>query len=177
MVNLLAKLRSYNQRLKQPHGWEVELTCPRCGSTVIPNFLSWTPNFAIALGNTPTIYADIACRNCGFSLKTVAGEKLVELFAPVSVPRANKRAMIVFTVGVVLLVVVGLVLPAWRAWAWLSVIPLAAIRPLMLWFDYRVTTLRESCACGRSKYKFMGLLGRSMCYRCSNCGRLLRLRN
>jgi hypothetical protein len=31
--------------------------------------------------------------------------------------------------------------------------------------------------CGEPDYVFLGMLGRSYCYRCSSCGRLLRLRD
>jgi hypothetical protein len=43
-------------------------------------------------------------------------------------------------------------------------------------FNRRVYGLKAQCACGQPAYHFMGLLGRTDCYRCATCGRLLRLR-
>jgi hypothetical protein len=50
-------------------------------------------------------------------------------------------------------------------------------RSLGMWFNYQIASIRCWCECGRPGYKFMGLLGRSYCYRCSSCGRRLRLKD
>jgi hypothetical protein len=178
MFDRLSKvLRTFQQRQRHEHGWQVELRCGRCGTTAVPQYLGWTPNARIAFGSRPTIYADLVCPQCAASLTSTAGEKLVELFGPMTMPPENKGAMIAFVLLTVGFVAAGLVIQAWRAWAWLAIIPLLAVRPLMLWFSNRVSSLRRECPCGDPRYLFMGMLGRSMCYRCSACGHLLRLRN
>ncbi|MEW6555699.1 MAG: hypothetical protein AB1384_15630 [Actinomycetota bacterium] len=56
-------------------------------------------------------------------------------------------------------------------------IPLLVLIPLL---DRGTATLRQSCDCGSPDYIFMGMLGRSYCFRCfrcASCGRLLRLRD
>ena len=145
---------------------------------MVPHFLGWTPKSAVGFGAQPTIYAVLACPKCAGSLKETAGKKLVELFEPVSVPSSNTRSITVFVVTATTLIALGLlILPAWRTWAWLSVIPLISLRPLLIWFNYQTTSLRHHCPCGDPQYKFMGLLGRSYCHRCSTCGKLLRVRD
>ena len=51
------------------------------------------------------------------------------------------------------------------------------LQPMILLFNWQVHSPRFRCDCGQPAYKFMGMLGRSYCYRCSSCGRLLRLRD
>jgi hypothetical protein len=62
---------------------------------------------------------------------------------------------------------------AYTALAGLSLLLL----PNMFWFNWQVHGIRHRCECGNPDYLFMGLLGRSYCYRCSSCGKLLRLRD
>lgn len=167
--------------LRHTHGWDVELACPACGTVAVPVFGGWTPSGAIRFGNAPTIYADLRCPNCGARQDDPAGAKLVELFARVEVPAANKRLMTAFIALIVSFEVAGtifILLGGWRALGGALVrAPLLLLAPTLLWFNRRIASIRSRCECGRPDHKFMGLLGRSYCYRCSSCGRLLRLRD
>jgi hypothetical protein len=182
MSSLLAR---YNERLRHRHGWNVELACPACGVAAVPAMDGWTPSLAVNFGNSPTIYANLRCRSCGADLTGEAGKKLVELFADVPTPPANRRLLAGFVallVGVPLVLIAGLSLGVqagwWGYWAFqgLTLLPML-VWPLILWFNWRVASIRFECDCGKPDYYFMGLLGRSYCYRCHSCGQLLRLRD
>jgi hypothetical protein len=178
-------LTRYNERLRHRHGWAVELTCPACGVTAVPAMNGWTPSLAVNFGNTPTVYANLRCPSCGADLRGEAGEKLVELFAGVPTPPANRRLLAGFVarlVGVMLVLMAGLYLGVHVGW-WgyqafqaLTLLPML-VMPLILWLNWRIASLRFLCECGKPDYDFMGLLGRSYCYRCHSCGRPLRLRD
>jgi hypothetical protein len=171
--------------MQHQHGWDVELQCPRCGNIAVPVFRGWTPSRAISLGNTPTIYADLDCARCGASLRDAAGRKLVELFTDVSIPLRNRQLIAWFLTCMVraplrLLAAVILGVGAgWGAFRHPAILPLFALLlgPMIMWFNWQIASMRSRCECGDPAYKFMGMLGRSYCYRCSTCGRLLRLRD
>lgn len=182
MATLLTR---YRERLQHQHGWEVELRCPACAASALPSLDGWTPSYAVNFGDAPTIYANVTCSKCGVDLKDAAGKKLVEIFAGVPVPPRNNWLLVwflVFAVGTPLLLTAGLylgVLAGWwgyRGFVGLSFLPVL-LWPVLMWFNWQVASIRFQCACGNPAYKFMGLLGRSYCYRCSSCGKLLRLRD
>jgi hypothetical protein len=168
----------YRHLLHHEHGWEVELSCLRCGVTAFPVYEGWTPSSAIGFGRTPTIYARLHCPRCGGDLKRAAGQKLVELFSSVFVPSTARRVMRSF-IFLMLLWAGALTWGAVAHWRYyrLLMLPLVFHRPLIVWFNWQIHSVRLHCDCGTPDYKFMGLLGRSYCYRCSSCGRLLRLRD
>jgi hypothetical protein len=177
-------LAKYGERMRHEHAWDVELTCPVCGTTALPIFHGWTPSNSIH-GRTPTIYAELSCAPCGADLKVTAGRKLVELFANLPIPSRNLRVLFWFlavTLGGPLLLTVGLFAGVWAGWwgygAFLILTGLAGFTaPGILWLNWQVHSLRYRCDCGKPAYKFMGLVGRSYGYRCSTCGSLLRLRD
>jgi hypothetical protein len=178
-------LTKYRERLKQQHGWEVELKCPHCGTVAVPVFNGWSPTYAMGFGNTPTIYANLNCPKCGAGLRDAAASKLVELFSDVQIPGKNRRLIVgaaAFAIAVLVAsmsVVAGvmrapaLVMPAGTV----AVLSIALMRLYFVWFNWQVTSLRHECACGNPAYKFMGMLGRSYCYRCSSCSSRIRLRD
>lgn len=178
-------LQAYRERLEHKHGWQIELACQVCGHHSVPDSDGWTPSGAIRFGQRATIFANLSCANCGADLKSAAGEMLAEIFADVATPARNRLLLGWFIACVVvmpLLIAVGLAAGVWaglwtaRAFIALSVLPVLAA-PIILWMNYAVASLRARCVCGEPDYLFMGLLGRSYCYRCSTCGRLLRLRD
>lgn len=174
----MALLQRYRKALHHEHGWEVELTCQDCGHTGLPRCDGWKPNSAINFGNTPTMFSRVACASCGRDLRSVAGEKLVAMFSEITVPKANRRIIAWLVVAVVFLVTLPIVAqfvlrPSFHVASFGAILVL----PLTLVFNYRVASMRHRCPCGTPKYLFMGLLGRSYCYRCSSCGNLLRLRD
>lgn len=176
-------LARYRERMQHEHGWEVEVRCPTCGAVTVPTFRGWTPGGAINFGDRPTIYANLECPRCGADLKAAAGETLVELFGGVPIPTANRRLMgqfITLWVGLPLLLIAVPLLAALAgsqrpmgSLVWATLL----IGLSIMWFNWQVHSIRFRCECGQPTYKFMGLLGRSYCYRCSTCGRLLRLRD
>jgi hypothetical protein len=66
----------------------------------------------------------------------------------------------------------------WGIWVF-SLLGLSAllITPATMWCNYRIASIRQQCPCGKPDYLFMGLLGKSYCYRCTSCGTRLRLRD
>jgi len=169
-------LATYRQRLMHEHGWEVPLRCGRCGTDSVPNFHAWTPSQVINFGNKPTIYANLECPKCSESMKEIAGEKLVEMFAGATTPARFKLLVALFIAACVGVPALFLLLP--RTWRMYLMIPFfLLLAPTIHLFNWQVHSPRFRCDCGDPAYKFMGMLGRSYCYRCSNCGRLLRLRD
>ncbi|NLE38030.1 MAG: hypothetical protein GX621_08400 [Pirellulaceae bacterium] len=125
------------------------------------------------------------CENCGESLREEADVTLRGLFSQQPIDPRNRRLL---RNMVALLVVVPLLLAGaiwlgvingiwgWWAFSWLALLGFV-FSPASTWFSYRIHSLRHECECGRPEYVFLGLLGRSYCYRCGSCGRLLRLRD
>ena len=181
----MSLLTRYRERLQNEHGWQVELECSQCGHVGLPKCDGWTPSNVIRLGDKPTIYANVTCPECGKSLKDEAGHKLVELFSGVVTSAQNKRLLYGFVLVALVLPLIlfavlytGFVVGWWGnlAFVWLNLVWILAT-PAILVFNYKVASIRFICECGKPHYLFMGLLGRSCCYRCSTCGRLLRLRD
>ena len=169
-------LAKYQERMKHEHDWEVALRCDRCGADVVPIFRGWTPSLAINLRNKPTIYADLECPRCGEHMKEIAGKKLVEMFADETTPARFKQMQVIFIAVVAGVPAIFLLLH--RSWWTYAMVPyVLLLQPMIYFFNWQVHSPRFRCDCGEPSYKFMGMLGRSYCYRCSNCGRLLRLRD
>jgi hypothetical protein len=168
----------YRALLEHQHGWEVELRCPGCGTTALPVFEGWTPSSAIQFGRTPTIYAQLHCAHCGLDLKETTGQKLAELFGDLAIPPAALRLLAFFILFMVLWTgaMTWSIVGRWRH-PQILLLPLILLGPLRIYVNWKVHSLRTHCGCGAPDYKFMGLLGRSYCYRCSSCGSLLRLRD
>ncbi len=182
MISLLNK---YNSVVRNIHGWNVKLTCTQCAQSGQPRYEGWSPNLTVDLGGHPTIYAKLACPKCGHRLTQEAGRKLVELFKDVTIPEQNEKIIKGFIAGLFIvpfvfaaLLFVGIQF-GWWGYSAFAILALSAafIQPLAMRMNYRIALLRFRCACGQPNYIFMGLLGRTYCYRCSSCGRLLRLRD
>jgi ribosomal protein S27E len=181
-MSLLAK---YQERVQHQHGWEVELQCPECNHVAVPKYDGWTASKAIKLGDTPTIYANLTCSDCGRDLKEAAGGKLKELFKDVAIPVRNKGLLYKFlfvVIGLPLILMgflwAGVVADWWGygAFGWLGLIAFITT-PAIFYFNYNIHAIRFVCECGNPRYLSMGLLGRSYCYRCSSCAKCLRLRD
>ncbi len=173
------KVSEYRQDMEHKHGWEVELECPACGYGGLPRYKGWAPRYPVAFGTTPTIFAQLECPSCGRDLEPEAGAKLVELFSQVDIPRANRRLLMVFALAAAVLVAASALVFAFTR-SVLGIIPLLLLTPMLASipiFNRKIASLRQRCDCGEPDYIFMGMLGRSYCFRCSNCGRLLRLRD
>lgn len=177
-------LSKYKERAQHQHGWEAELRCPECKHDGMPKYDGWTPSNAINFGDTPTIYANLTCSECGHDLKDAAGEKLKELFKEVAIPTRNMGLLygfLLIVIGLPLIVIgiiwAGVMAGWWRygAFVWLNLLWIALL-PAIYIFNYKVHSIRFTCECGQPRFLFMGLLGRSYCYRCS-CGKFLRVRD
>jgi len=177
-------LQKYKQTVRLDHGWEVELTCPECNWNGIPPDNGWTPGLEIHFGNTPTIYSNLKCPECECNLRKEAGEKLVEMFSDVELDRRNKRYLaffILFMIGVPVIifavVYAGIQAGLWGKTAYAAFTLMAVLlAPAILYFNYKIGMISSHCECG-SGYRFMGLLGRCYCFRCSSCGHLLKTRD
>lgn len=170
------RLQDARQSARHTHGWEVPLVCDRCGHQGLPTFTGWTSRRDIRFGTRPTVFANLHCPRCKADLTRVAGQQLVALFGDVRLGAANRR-LIVIAVGL------GLVLPAlllvgfalWGWPAWIVGLLFALVGALMQWMGLAPSFWQRRCECGNPQHKFMGMLGRSCCYRCSSCGRLKRV--
>ena len=182
MVSLLNK---YNSVVRNRHGWNVELTCTQCALSGQPRYEGWSPDLTANVSGHPTIYAKLACPKCGRRLTDEAGRKLVELFKDVAILEQNEKIIKTFIAD---LIIVPLVFAAllfvgvqfgWWGYSAFAILALSAafIQPLVMRMNYRIAMMRSRCACGQPNYIFMGLLGRTYCYRCTSCGRLLKLRD
>jgi hypothetical protein len=175
--------RKYREALQHEHAWESPLKCPMCESVAIPKYQGWTPSTSIKLGNAATIYANLNCPQCDADLKETADHALIDQFTGVELPETNRRLVrwyVSYAISSTLLLAAGGALTRWAGWNLktllpLLIIPVALVRPFGQWLNYAIASHRRHCACGNPGYKFMGLLGRTYCYRCSNCGNLLRL--
>ena len=182
-MSLLERIRTMrsnrNEQMHLQHGWEAELVCPKCGTVAQPVFNGWTPNNRVGFGMTSVVYANVTCSGCHADLQKVAELKLIELFADISMPAKNKKAIW----GYVLLTVAFLVCLGGKFWMrqpafdWLYPVIFAVFTSSGIWFTRYVHSAQHKCECGNASCKFMGMLGRSYCLRCSTCGKLLRLRD
>jgi hypothetical protein len=175
----------YKQAVEHQHGWDVELKCIGCGWSGVPIYDGWTPSYAMNFGNSPTIYANITCPECGKDLREEAGSKLVELFEGITLDRRNKRYLMWFVIALIgiPLIIAGLIEAGVQAKLWgniafiaLVFMPLFLMPGIML-LNYRIGLISSECECGGTGYIFIGMLGRSYCYRCPSCGKLLRVRD
>ena len=169
-------------KLAHEDGWDVPLRYPRCGVEAEPACNGWAPNHAVHFGKMPTVIVNVSCAGCRADLRAAAADKLVELFGDVAINSTNRWLIAIFAIYFLLM----LPLLLWTVMrfpvargleAMIGVGHVLLIHPIIRWFNNRVAALRHSCACGKPHYKFMGMLGRSYCYRCSTCGQLLRLRD
>jgi hypothetical protein len=178
-------MQRYREALEHKHGWDVELECGGCGLRGIPEFRGWKPSPSMRFGDSATIYADLACTGCGRGLKEEAGAELTHLFSGMTVPPRNRRLLVHFiliVVGIPLIlaaiVYYGISVGWWTSSAFLAFTALPVLFfPAIMTMNYRIASIRRECPCGAPAYVFMGMLGRSYCYRCSSCGRRLRLRD
>ena len=178
-------LDKYNSVVRNTHGWNVELTCTQCALSGQPRYEGWSPDLTLNVSGHPTIYAKLACPKCGRRLTDEAGRKLVELFKDVAIPEQNGKIITTFIAGLIIVPFVFAVLLfvgvqfGWWGYSAFVILALSAafIQPLVMRMNYRIAMLRSWCACGQPNYIFMGLLGRTYCYRCSSCGSLLRMRD
>jgi hypothetical protein len=182
---VISLLNKYNAAVRNTHGWRVDLFCGKCGFHGMPRYEGWVKGMDVHFADQPTIYAKFACPQCGNRLTEEAGKTLVGMFRDVPMPEKNSRIIGEFIVGLFLvpLLFAGLLVAGVQMgwWGYSAFMVLAAsalfIQPLVMVMNYRIAMLRSSCPCGRPEYLFMGQLGRSACYCCSSCGRLLRLRD
>ncbi len=178
-------LKRYRERLENRHGWDVPLVCTQCGHEGVPRSDGWTPSTTVRLGDRPTVFANVLCEGCGKSLQEEAGVALKAMFSEQPVDTRN-RQLLWNMVGLLLvvptlflgLIWLGVARGLWGAWAfsWLGLLAFF-FAPVSMWINYRIHSIRHECPCGQPAYLFMGLLGRAYCYRCSSCGRLLKLRD
>ena len=178
-MNLKDRITEHRQALEHKHGWDVGLECPGCGYSGLPAYTGWKPRYSMAFGTTPTIYACLECPSCGRDLEPEAASKLVELFKEIRIPGTNRRILAGFFLAFAILVLTAVLLFVFTKTIF-GLIPLLFMTLLLCLIpvmNRRIAAIRTGCSCGDPDYIFMGMLGRAYCFRCSNCGRLLKLRD
>ena len=184
MTSFLSKYKSAAVKI---HGWGLELTCGQCKFSGLPRYEGWSPELSHENDNGPAVFAKLACPKCGNRLTAEAGRKLAELFKNVAVPAENEKivksfisGLLIFPGALAFLYFFGVQMD-WWPWGlgsiWLLLASTVFIPLLVLVTNYRIARLRDRCECGAPMYIYHGLLGRTYCFRCSSCGRLLRLRD
>jgi DNA-directed RNA polymerase subunit RPC12/RpoP len=175
-------LAKYKNAVDRSYGWNVDLVCGHCKTSVMPRYEGWSPHMAKGAGDA-TIVAKLACPVCGQRLINEPVRKLIDLFANVPVSERNNRIVKEFIAGLIIVPLVfafvlflGLQMGWWGNNAFgLLVLSSATIPLLVMLKTYRIARLRSVCACNRPAYRFLGTLEGTSCYSCSSCGRLLRL--
>jgi hypothetical protein len=178
-------MNSFFTKTGKTYGWDVELTCSQCKFSGQPRYEGWSPSLKTGIAGNVTVYAKVACPQCGRRLTGEAGGKLVDLFRDVDVPAQNKRIANWFIAGLILVpfalafvLFFGMQMD-WWGWGlgtvWVLVVSAVAIPVLVVLKNNRVGELSLQCDCGRPHYVYMGSLDGAYCYRCFSCGRLLKL--
>jgi hypothetical protein len=177
MRSVFARYRSVVSRT---YGWNVELVCGRCKTSVMPRYEGRSQHMA---GAGATIVARLACPACGQRLIDEPVRKLAGLFADVPVSARNHRivkefiaCLVIVPVLFAFLLFVGMRMGWWGNNAFGLLVLSAAVIPLLVMLkNYRIAMLRSVCACNKPAYCLLGMLHGTGCYCCSSCGRLLRL--
>ena len=100
------------------------------------------------------------------------------MFSDIAVPKENKRLLVWFVIAVLLIVTLPIVAQVvLRPGFHVASFGVILVLPLIFAVNYSIASTRKRCPCGVPNYIFMGMLARTYCYRCSTCGRLLRLRD
>lgn len=178
-------IEEYRQALEQRHDWHLELECPSCRRIGLPQRDGWSETLAVNWGDNPTIFMKLTCTACGRDLRETAGQRLREEFGGIQITKRNRlmiRLFLLFILGVPILAAAvmgaGVALELWGADVFLYLVVFAFLSaPGIMMFNYQIASLRRQCACGTPDYRFLGMLGRSYCYACATCGRLLRIRD
>lgn len=162
------------------------MTCGRCKYHGKPRYEGWSPNLTTELGSNVTIYAKVACPECGRRLTEEAGSKFVALFKDVAVSGRNRKILRSFIANLILVPAVLAFLlffgmqMGWWGWGlgtvWILMASVVSIPLLVYVKNNQVAGLALQCGCGDPHPVYMGLLEDSFCYRCFSCGRLLKLR-
>jgi hypothetical protein len=168
------------------YGWDVELTCPQCGTSGLPRYEGWSPSLESNSGAHVQVYAKIACPKCGRRLTDEAAKKLVQLFSARDIPAENKKLISRFIArlflvpaGLAFVLFFGMQMDWWN-WGlgtvWILIVSAIAVPMIVLARNRRIAELPNHCACGNAHYVFMGTIDSSHCYRCFSCGQLMKLR-
>ncbi len=183
MTSLFSK---YSSTVRNVYGWGVELTCSRCKARVKPRYEGWSTHLKTDRGENASIFAKVACPNCGRRMTDEASAKLEELFGGIAIPEQNQHivsgfiiALIIVPVVLAFFLFVGMQIGWWQ-WGfgtvWILLTSAVSIPLLVMLRNYRTAKLRMICDCGNPQFVCMGSIDNTLCYRCSSCGRLLRLR-
>ena len=176
-------IAKYRNVVSRSYGWNVELVCGQCKSSVMPRYEGRLQHVAAVSGDA-TVFAKLACPACGHRLIDEPVRKLADLFADVPVSAQNHRIVKQFIAGLVVVPVMlafvlfmGMQMGWWGNNAFRLLALSAAVIPLLaILRNYRIALLRSDCDCKKPVYRFLGSLQGTNCYRCSSCGQRLRLR-
>jgi len=177
----MSLISKYKEQVQINHGWEVDLKCPQCDQSGIPAFEDGTIDTEKIHKNAagiPMLCADVTCSECGHDLEAQAGEKLKELFSetPTTFGWASILMATLFFVPILMLGIfwVGAFAGWWQDLGFWHLGAVVVWVAIFLIGHYLIHPMMYSCECGNPKFLLMGALGRSYCFRCSTCSRLLR---
>ncbi len=176
-------LRSNTNRT---YGWDVDLTCRRCGFSGLPRYEGWSTGLETGLGARVQVYAKLACPKCGSRLTAEAAEQLGTLFRDTDIPAQNKKVLTQFILrlflvpaGLAFVLFFGMQMDWWN-WGmgtlWILIISAIAIPVIVLARNRALAGIPGQCTCGNAHYVYMGALEGEHCFRCYSCFRLLKIR-
>lgn len=157
------------------------MQCPQCDRDGVPTFEDGTIDTKKVHKNAadvPMLCANVTCSECGNDLKEQAGEKLAELFSDTPKmfgwPSVLMGVLLFLPILVFGMFWVGAFAGWWQELELLHWVVFFLLFLPFLIGHYFIHPKMYSCECGNPKFLFMGALGRSYCFRCSSCSRLLR---
>jgi hypothetical protein len=180
-------MNSLFHRTGKNYGWDVDLTCTKCRFSGLPRYEGWSENLQTGIGGNVTIFAKVACPQCGRRLTDEAGRKLADLFEGVGIGDQNRKILTRFIAGlfsvpfVLAFVLMFGVQMDWWGWGlgtvWVLLASALSIPLLVMMKAKRIGELSLRCACGKPHYVYMGSLDNEQCYRCYSCRQLLKVRD
>lgn len=168
------------------YGWDVDLACPGCKSSGRPRYEGWSQNLQTNASRRVTIFAKVACPQCGRRLTDEAGRKLVDLFKGIDIGDQNRKILARFIAGLfsvpfalAFVLMLGVQMD-WWGWGlgtvWILLVSAISIPLFVTMKAKQMGSLLLRCDCGKPHYVYMGAIDNEHCYRCYSCERLLKVR-
>lgn len=175
----------YNKKVLIKHGWDAQLTCSRCKYRGKPEIKSSIRNKIAKHKNNPQIHTILYCTKCGKDLKEEAECEIVKLFSEEKIPDTTKKMIAwskIYSIILSLILLIYIYFLFFEDFRIVYMLPVFFIISTVFvvinkYFKHKFYLIHSTCDCGAPNYIFMGTVGKSCCFRCKSCRRLLRTRN